>query len=530
MSKFIAGIVLCILICSASLQAQVSNISMPGKKDTSRIEIKSADYLEIIQTKTEKVNRLINNVQLVQKNLTLYCDSALLFKSENMAKVYGHVHFNQGDSVHAYGDSAYYDGNTKMAILYNKVRLTDNSMTLTTDHLSYDLTNKLATYTGGGKLTDGETVLTSETGYYYAFTNDAFFKNNVVLTDPDYGLKADTLQYNTQLEKAYFHGPTTIFNKESTVYCENGYYETNSGIAVFDQHVHLINTPQELLADSIYYNRSTGIGKAYRHIVFTDTAQHVLQYSNVAEYDEIKNAIVSTEGSVAGYIVDNDTLFIGGDTIRSTQDSLKRRTMFVYHHVRIFKSDIQGKCDSLSYSDMDSVIRMYGAPIMWSDSTQFTADTIHMIIRNKTLDEIQLFTNGFIINEDDSLIYNQIKGRNIFGYFVNDELTRIKAIGNGESIYFGKDDGGGYIGVNKMECSEIYIYLTNKKFHRITFKNIPTSEFQPMPHINVKDYQLKDFKWSYDERPASLEELLTPPVQENSMEKPIEEKSLQKEG
>ncbi|MBK7038191.1 MAG: hypothetical protein IPH42_18150 [Bacteroidetes bacterium] len=108
--------------------------------------------------------------------MTLYCDSALLFKSSNMAKVYGNVHFNQADSIHAYGDSAIYDGNTKTAKLYNKVKLTDNSMTLTTDNLSYDMSTKVATYIDGGTVTDGEAVLTSEFGYYYANSNDAYFK------------------------------------------------------------------------------------------------------------------------------------------------------------------------------------------------------------------------------------------------------------------------------------------------------------------------------------------------------------------
>ncbi len=502
----------------------------PTKIDTSTIEIKSADYLEIIQRKNVSFNRLVNHVVLVQKDLTLYCDSALLFKSQNLVKVYGHVHFDQADSVQAYGDSAIYDGNTKMARLFQHVKLTDRSMTLTTDQLAYNLNTKIATYAGGGTLTDGEAVLTSETGYYYAETNDAFFKRNVKLTHPDYGLEADTLQYNTASETAYFHGPTNIFNKESTVYCEHGYYRTNSGIAVFHNNVKMHNPPQELSADSIYYNRETGIGKAYRHIIFTDTARNILQYSNIAEYDEIHNTILSTSGSVAGYIIEQDTLFIGGDTIRTIQDSLKRRTMFVYHNVRIFKSDIQGRCDSLSYTDMDSVLRMYGMPVMWSDSTQFTADTINMIMRNGDLEEIQLFSNGFIINEDDSLIYNQIKGRVIYGYFIDRELRRIKAVGNGESIYFGKDDAGGYIGVNKMECSEIYIYLNNKKFHRITFKNIPTSEFMPMPSVNVKDFQLKDFKWEYDKRPASLDELLQPANQQGSQENPSDVRSLQKDG
>ncbi|MFI5172213.1 MAG: OstA-like protein, partial [Chitinophagales bacterium] len=118
----------------------------PAKPDSSEIQIKSADYLEIIQTKNVSINRLVNNVILVQKDLVLYCDSALLFKSSNIARAYGHVHLVQADSIHAFADSAYYDGNSKTAKLFSDVKLTDNSTTLTTNNLSYDLTTKIATY------------------------------------------------------------------------------------------------------------------------------------------------------------------------------------------------------------------------------------------------------------------------------------------------------------------------------------------------------------------------------------------------
>jgi hypothetical protein len=62
--------------------------------------------------------------------------------------------------------------------------------------------------------------------------------------------------------------------------------------------------------------------------------------------------------------------------------------------------------------------------------------------------------------------------------------------------------------VNTLFCSEINIYLDNKKFHRIAFKNAPDSQFQPMQNINLLDYQLKNFNWRYAERPASLDDLL----------------------
>lgn len=490
--------------------------------DTTSIEIRQADFLEIIQYRNESINRLVHHVVLAQKDVLLNCDSALLFRAENRAKIYGHVRIMQGDSIFASGDSAVYDGNADIATLYSNVKLTDNTMTLSTKVLIYDAGTGIATYLEGGTVDDGESILTSDLGYYYEKTNDAYFKRNVTLHNPDYDLSADTLQYNTQIRRAYFHGPTIIRNKESTVHCSGGYYDTDSGTAVFNDHVHFEDPPQQLLADSIYYDRQSGIGKAYRDILFTDTSRHVLQYARFAVYNELTNSIVAMGRSVAGYIVQDDTLFIAGDTIRSMEDSMKKRSMIVYPNVQIFKSDLQGACDSLAYADLDSTIRMYGIPVLWSDSTQFSADTVFMRIQNKQLSEMEMHSRGFIINEDDSLLYNQIKGRLIFGYFTDEELRKIQVNGNAESIYYGKDDKNAYIGVNKTVCSHITILVEDRKFRKVSFLGAPSAEFHPMSQVHPSDYLLDDFDWRYPERPKSKQDLLQGmnPYAENAVENP----------
>ncbi|MBC8172568.1 MAG: hypothetical protein H7X71_01565, partial [Chitinophagales bacterium] len=313
----------------------------------------------------------------------------------------------------------------------------------------------------------------------------------------------------------------------------DGYYDSKPGIAVFNRNVTLDNPPQFLEADSIYYNRETGVGKAYGNVVFKDTAQNILQYSNYGIYNEITNTIISTGGAIAAYIIDKDTLFIGGDTIRAVEDSLEKKTMFVYHNVQIFKTDLQGKCDSLFYSDADSTIRMYGSPVLWSDSTQFSSDTIYMVMKNKSLEQIQLHSNAFLVNYIDSLIYNQLKGRTIFGYFQSDTLYKIEGKGNGECIYFGQDNKKAFVGVNYVQCSEIIIKVKSNKFSRVSFLNQPVAKFTPMQQAQSIDFFLPDLHWQYDIRPKSKEDLLKPVSTIQSTEEkenPIEAKSSQNDG
>ncbi|MBK6730284.1 MAG: hypothetical protein IPG60_04695 [Bacteroidetes bacterium] len=491
------------------------------------ITIKNADVLEFSDKNGQRTYYLINNVELQQNEITLFCDTAYLYSSQNSALAIGNVHINQADSVHAYGDSVTYNGDTKIAVLYNNVKLTDRNMILTTNQLTYNLETKTGVYTNGGQLDNGETKLASETGYYYSNSSDAFFRKNVILTHPEYSLEADTLQYNTALDRAYFHGPTNIYNKNSTVYCEEGYYDSKPGIAVFNKNVVLTNPPQELKADSIFYNRETGIGEAYGNIIFKDTAENILQYSQFGKYNEITQTLISTKGSVAAYAFQGDTLFIAGDTIRIVEDSAGLKTLLVYYNVRIFKSDLQGVCDSLNYADVDSIIRMFGEPLLWSDSTQFSADTLMLYIKNSSLSEIAMHTNAIIVNEVDSLIYNQVAGRDIYGLFTEQELRKVEVRGNGESIYYGQDEEKRFIGVNKAVCSDIDLYIRKNAFTRITFKNLPESNFTPMQQVNVNEQRLDNFNWSPEKRPASKADLFQP-IEETV--KSSETKSSQKDG
>ncbi len=520
-------LLLCILLASPLL------ITAQTETQKQEIEIIKADALRFSERNNVKSYLLEGNVILQQGTTLLYCDSAYLFSSSNRAAAYGKVHINEGDSIHVYGDSALYDGNSKVVRIYENVRLTDREMVLTTNLLTYRLEERLGTYYNGGTLRSQEAVLTSKTGYYYGDPQTAYFKDSVRLKHPDYRLEADTLEYNTGLDIAYFHGPTAIYNENSTVFCKDGYYITPTGIAVFNNAARLDNPPQTLLADSIYYDRETGLGKADGNIIFTDTAQSIIQYSDEALYNEINNVITSTKGSVAGYVMEDDTLFIAGDTIRIEQDTLERNVMFVYPHVRMFKSDFQGVCDSLYYSDADSIIRLFKSPVLWSDSNQFSGDTIFLALKNEQLDKMFFKSNGFIINEDDSLIFNQIKGRQITAFFSDNDLYKVSVKGNGESIYFGKDEQDRYLGVNQAQCSDIDMYIKEQQFSRIVFKGKPAAVFTPMQRIQPGEFILDGFSWQAARRPrdrAALFEAAADNQDEGTEEKPNRLRSSQNDG
>jgi len=151
---------------------------------------------------------------------------------------------------------------------------------------------------------------------------------------------------------------------------------------------------------------------------------------------------------------------------------------------------------------------MYKEPVLWSEGNQLTGDTISILLINEKLDRFELYDNGFIANKaHENGLFNQIKGRHILGYFKDKQLDRLLVSGNGESIYYGTDEGSAFIGANKAVCSNMWIYMKDEQVSRITFLTQPDATFYPIQTINPSDFILDGFKWKMEMRPESKDDL-----------------------
>ncbi|MFN7117989.1 MAG: hypothetical protein ACK4TA_14400 [Saprospiraceae bacterium] len=195
-----------------------------------------------------------------------------------------------------------------------------------------------------------------------------------------------------------------------------------------------------------------------------------------------------------------------------TIDTLKNdtvRTLFAYYKVRIYKKNLQAVCDSLSYITTDSTFRLFKDPIVWSDTSQFVADTVHILLKNERIDRVLLRNNAFIVNSPDEVFFNQIKGRNITAYFDSTELRRMNVEGNAEAVYYALDDKGGYVGVNKTVASEMLLNFGNNQIDNIRFYEKPKSDLLPMRQANHEELKMPGFRWETRLRPRSPDDVLT---------------------
>jgi lipopolysaccharide export system protein LptA len=492
------GLLIYLFLCLINIQAQ----------EIKKINIIDADVARFDKSSGITARRLIGNVIFKHEDALMYCDSAWFFPEINTMDAYGSVRIEQGDSVHMSGKYMRYDGNNKQAMVRDSVLLIHKNSKLRTDSLNYDRVLNFGYFFGGGEIQHDNIHIKSKKGYYFPDTKEYFAVNTVKLTHPDYSIFSDSLKYNTDLKISHFLSPSHIVSDSARIKCQYGWYDSKNDISAFGENTVIYQDAQTIWADSIYYDRVKQYGKAWKNIFMLDTSQNFASSGNYAEYDEKTNRTFITDSALAMFFQDFDTTYIHSDTIFVHQQGDSTKKINAYYHVRIFSTDLQGQCDSLVYSDNDSVSHMFGTPILWAEENQITADTIVMQMKNNSINQILLRQKAFIASQEDSTRFSQISGLNMIAWIQNNELYKIHVLSNAETIYYAKEeDTDEIIGVNKEVSNEMIIFREDKKVQRIDFNGNPEGAFFPEKDANPEDLLLRNFFWHNKIRPLSLNDI-----------------------
>lgn len=450
--------------------------------------------------------RLWSNVVFTHEGAKMYCDSAYYYPETNSLDAFENVYINQADTLHLYGEFLHYDGNTRMSRIERNVRLINKETNLTTDILDFDLKKNVGYYTTGAEIVNGENNLKSRLGYYYSRRDYFIFQDSVVVVNPDYTIYSDTLEYDSPADIAYFMGPTEIISDSNYIYCEDGWYNMETDISMLKKNSFLKNKKQTIRGDSLYYERITGFGEGFSRVEITDNEQDVILRGNYARYNELTENSLLTDSALFIKVGENDSLYVHADTLMTVMDTVDFKIVKAYFKVKLFKTDLQGKCDSLTYSESDSTIRMYHEPVLWSDENQLTAEYMEILTKNRKIDKMYLKSMSFIISEKDTSKFDQIKGKDMVCHFENNELKKIDVIGNAQTIYYPIDQGD-YIGINKAESSNMVIYWKDGKTDKIKLLNNPTAVLNPINQLPENETRLKDFVWLKIYRPMKKEDI-----------------------
>lgn len=462
-----------------------------------------ADQLEFMKVDGESVRKLTDNVVFTQKTTTIYCDSSYFYPKDNRMEAFGRVRIVD-DTVVITSRKLTYDGDARKALLRENVIYNNGHQTLYTDFLNYNLDSRVGEFFNGGKLVDATNTLTSKVGIYYSRQEYAVFRRDVVLISPEYTLKSDTLNYNTATKLAVTPGPTEIITPDGVkLDALGGEYLTEKKITEFISGE--VETQDYILeGDELFLNDLEQFYTAKGNVHLTAKARDVIIIGDEGLYFKAQGISKIYGNPVMKKMMQQDTFYLSADTLYAIESQVRdEKRILAYHNVKIFKSDLQGKADSIAYFLADSSIQLYEDPILWANQSQITADSIRINMVNNLIDQMVLRKNSFIVSEDSMKQFNQIKGRNMIARFDSSRIKNIDVTGNGESIYYLLDEGDSILmGLNKMICSDMFIrFGIDNELSDITFYKNPEARLIPPHEIQLDDTRLDGFSWRLTEKP-----------------------------
>jgi lipopolysaccharide export system protein LptA len=477
------------------------------------IHIKSADITTKDEINFPGAIIGLGNVFIEVDGATLQCKKALIYPEDNFLEAVGNVVLKQGDTITQTSKYINYDGKTKQALSWGNVILKNKSMTLTTDTLHFDREQQLLFYKNKGKIVDNVNVLTSVSGYYYLPIHKFTAQTDVKIKHPDYLLNSKHLDYFTKTGLAYLFGKSTIKGKDSFIYGEKGFSDTKVGQSYFTKNAYILYNDRRIDADSLYYDKKRAFASATNNIVMTDTINKMVLKGNYAEYYRKVDSAFMVKRAVAISKTEKDSIYMHGDTILLTGKP-KNRIVRAYHHVKFFKNDLQGKCDSIHSDTKKGLLKMFKNPVLWTENGQITGDLI--LIKNdslnKKIDSLKVLGNAFMIKKDTISGFNQIKGRNMYAKFKDNQIQTVDFIGNGEILAYIREDTPKkeLFGITKTTCGKIRFIFKDKKIVSGINYNEQESFTYPPSQLPENARKLKNFIWREDERPKTKDEIFEP--------------------
>ena len=443
--------------------------------------------------------------RISQDSSKIYCEGGYYKTDENLALFYDNAQY-QKDKQKATADTIRYDGNTKMTSLIGKAIFEETGKKATADVIRFDGINDLA-----------------------------FLEGNAYYESEKQKIKGDSIRYD---------------NKKQ-VFASRGRSQYNEGALFLD-------------ADQMDSFGDTSIASG--NVIYKDTSQHVAIVSDVLEYQKATEFFKAfgKKRPIFKSAIENDTLFLSADTLLSKKilkpkidtslskmdstkivvkdsisvanislkDSLQLnkkdssalkksviilndtlpkdtiRQLYAYKDVRIFKKDFQGRCDSLVYDSKDSLFQLFKNPILWTDTTtQMSADTINIRMKNNQLYQLDLYSAGLIVSTKNEQTFDQIKGATIHTFFKDGKIEYMDVKKSSESIYFIQDEAKEYVGPNKSNSDDMQLIFEKDSVKKIKMYGKVTGKISPMKKINPNDFKVTGFKWDLKNRIKSLEDL-----------------------
>lgn len=505
----------------------------------------------------------LGHVEITQKNTLLLSDRIEYSIAEDVARFRGdlvqlldnngnvlntnYLDYNTKDSIATFFNGAALkseDGNfiesvrgmyfskEKLFSFRDSVQMFTDSVFIVTERADYHTDTDVAVFGKGTVAWRENNMLSASSGNFNRRTNVFTFDKDGYILTQDQELWADLLKYHRNTGFAELYHNVQILDTVQTAICmadkvtytpdpQRIDLEDNPVVGLYSVENDVPDT-LFLRADAIsYYTKrkfeidSSQIDLAKQRVrlsavdpIAIHDAERRVALQRQKENRERLNAPPKKQESVsvAELYAHADTVAVVADTLVAVvppKDTTEVTFIDAFHNVLFYRSDIQGKCDSLVFCGLDSMARFYSSPVMWYNGVnQFTADSIQAIVGNKELKKINLLSEAFIAMQEDTLHYNQIKSAEMAAFFSGNELYRFDALGGVSAIFYIEEDSTITL-MDKEECKMLTARIKDNQIQRTRSISDLKQNVFPVFNLPIDDQRLKGFQWRGDERPAS---------------------------
>ncbi|MCL2738298.1 MAG: hypothetical protein FWE30_02510 [Bacteroidales bacterium] len=527
------------------------------------------------------------NVQVIQEQTQLRGETLHYVGNDNLAQVRGplvelfdqdgnrlrtkYLDFNTKDSIGIFyngGSMVDSDGNVleshtgryfskeKRFEFEQSVEMFTDTVTVKSDFAQYQTDTRVVTLTGRVHAWHTDGYLRSEHGLYKRDQEVFRFNQNVYVQTDRQEIWADTLYFDRIHTKGSLYGNIQVLDTIQAIILlgDEGHFEQNPQKAMltrdpvfitYDVDDNNVRDTTFVRGDTLrlislprYQVDSTEVeaARARLHLLLPppEVPESEVLEPKAALLDTLRNLPLLPVPSIQTEPL--DTLSQNGppvDTVNAAPpDSLMQlppldstKIHFIYAHPRVkaYRSNGQGLCDSLVYNSLDSTIRLYGQPVLWHEKNQFSADSIQFFLQNSQISRADLFSSSFIIAQEDSLLFNQIKGKDMIGYFRNNEIYSFEVLSDVELIYCIREDDL-ITSMNLAESQRLVVTLKDRQVQRLHYYQHTKSNVYPLYELNSDKRRLTHFDWRADERPADrfaiTQRSIRPSVPETAPQEP----------
>ena len=450
-----------------------------------------------------------------------------------------------------------YDSKASLFVFNDQVNMYMDTTFVKTSRLEYRSDLNTAYFGYGTDMWQDDNMLSANDGWYDRDRELFFFRRNVHLLTKDQETWSDTLYYHRKVNDVDLRGKVEVMDTTRNVFALAGRVEYTDSLS----RVKMTATPAIMSVDedkkthqrdTVWFGADTIVYRGIkRHVVDSlwkvdaDRRLNDLAGDPVTEY---RRKAAEAAAKAAAEAAKNDPNAAGRDlgpggrgvlgrpdegipkpdeglpkqgeeappesegppevppadstAAPAPVDTAQLSFLWANSRVKLFRKDMQMSCDSLAYNDLDSLVRLYRDPLVFSDGNrQYSADSIYVVIKDRKADRARLMSDAFITTQEDTLCYDQIKGAEMMAYFdTTRTLRRFDALGGATALFF-LTENNALATVNKVESKMLYATFQGGNLDKIYYFDNPKNDAYPVVQLPKDERYMKGFRWDPERQP-----------------------------